>query len=69
VARHAKLAATQGKQAAQFYGDQAMKLLRDALSKCYKDVVQMKKDNYLAPLRPREDFQKLVMQMEGNRDK
>ena len=53
------------KEAAQFYGDAALKLLRDAVSKGCKDVPHMKKDAALNPLRQREDFQKLVAELEG----
>jgi hypothetical protein len=48
----------------QFYGDAAMKLLRDAVGNGYKDVAHMKKDTDLAPLRQREDFRKLVAELE-----
>jgi hypothetical protein len=65
VAKHAKLDAKQRKEAAQFYADAAMKLLREAVSKGYKDVAHMKKDTNLNPLRPRQDFQKLVAELEG----
>jgi tetratricopeptide (TPR) repeat protein len=65
VAKHNKLNATQRKEAAQFYGDAAMKQLRDAVSKGFKDVAHMKKDTDLDPLRQREDFQKLVAELEG----
>jgi hypothetical protein len=65
VARHDKLDATQRKEAAQLYGDAAMKLLRDAVSKGYKDVPHMTKDADLDPLRQREDFQKLIAELEG----
>src|SRR5262249_16165719 len=65
VARHDKLDATQRKEAAQFYGDAAMKLLRDAVSTGYKDVAHMKKDTDLDPLRQQDDFQKLVAELEG----
>ena len=65
VARHDKLDATQRKEAAQLYGDAAMKLLRDAVSKGYKGVAHMKKDTDLDPLRQREDYQKLVAELEG----
>jgi hypothetical protein len=51
--------------AAQFYSDAAMKALREAVSKGYKDVRLMKKDADLNPLRQREDFQKLVAELEG----
>src|SRR5262249_16945787 len=67
AARHDKLDATQRKEAAQFYGDAAMKLLRDAVRKGYKDVAHMKKDTDLDPLRQRDDFQKLVVELEGKR--
>src|SRR5262249_7572343 len=56
VAKHDKLDDKQRKQAAQFYGDAAMKLLRDAVSKGYKDVAHVKKDTDLDPLRPRDDY-------------
>ena len=65
VAKHDKVDATQRKEAAQFYGDVAMKLLRDAVSKGYKNVAHMKKDTDLDPLRQRDDFQKLVAELEG----
>src|SRR5262249_52430452 len=63
VAKHDKLDATQRKEAAQLYGDAAMKLLRDAVSKGYKDLAHMKKDADLDPLRQREDFQKLIAEL------
>ena len=44
-----------------------MKLLRDAVSKGYKDVVHIKKDTDLDPLRQRDDFQKLVAELEGGK--
>jgi tetratricopeptide (TPR) repeat protein len=65
VAHHAKLDDQRRKEAALFYSDAAMKLLRDAASKGYKDVAHMKKDTDLDPLRPREDFQNLVAELEG----
>jgi tetratricopeptide (TPR) repeat protein len=65
AAKHDKLDDQQRKEAAQFYGDVAMTLLRDAVSKGYQDVPNMKKDTDLDPLRQREDFQKLVAELEG----
>jgi hypothetical protein len=65
VAQHPKLDGKQRQEAAQFYGDAAMKLLREAVSKGYKDVPHMKKDTDLGPLRQRGDFQKLVAELEG----
>jgi hypothetical protein len=65
VAKHDKLDAAHSKEAAQFYGDAAMKFLRDAVSKGYKDVPHMTKDTDLDPLRQRDDFRKLVAELEG----
>jgi hypothetical protein len=65
VAQHDKLDDKQRQEAAQFYGAAAMKLLREAVSKGYKDVARMKQDTDLAPLRQREDLQKLVAELEG----
>jgi hypothetical protein len=42
-----------------------MKLLRDAVSKGYKDVAHMKKDTDLDPLRQWDDFHKLVAELDG----
>jgi serine/threonine protein kinase len=65
VANHDKLNDKQRKEAAQFYGDAAMKLLREAVGRGWKDVPHMKKDTDLAPLRQRQDFQKLIAELEG----
>jgi hypothetical protein len=65
VAEHNGLDATQRKVAVQFYGDAAMKLLRDAVSNGLKDVAHVNKDTDLDPLRQRDDFRKLVAQLEG----
>jgi hypothetical protein len=59
------ISGTQRKEAAQLYGDAAMKLLRDPVSKGYKGVTHMKKDTDLDPLRQREDFQKPLAELEG----
>ena len=65
VAKHDKLDADERQAAVQFYGDEAMKLLRDAVAKGYKNAAQMKADRNLAPLRGRDDFQKLLAELEG----
>jgi hypothetical protein len=65
VAKHDELDAEQRQAAAQFYGDAAMKLLREAVSKGFKDVAHLKKDTDLAPLRQRQNFRTLVAQLEG----
>jgi serine/threonine protein kinase len=68
VAKHDKLDARQRQAAAQFYGDAAMKLLREAVSKGYQDVPHMKKDTDLDPLRQREDFKKLLAELEAKKE-
>jgi hypothetical protein len=65
VAKHDKLDDRQREEAEQFYGDQAMKLLRWAVSKGYKDVALLSKDAGLDALRSREDFQKLLAELQG----
>jgi serine/threonine protein kinase len=65
VTKHAKLDEKRRQAAAQFYADAALKLLREAVSKGFQDVVHMKQDTDLDPLRPREDFRKLVAELEG----
>jgi serine/threonine protein kinase len=47
----------------QFYGDEAMKMLSDAIAKGYKDVANMRQDTDLDSLRPREDFKRLMSQI------
>jgi tetratricopeptide (TPR) repeat protein len=65
VAKHDRLDDKQRKVAVQFYGDAAMKFLREAVNKGFKDVAHMKRDTDLDRLRQREDFLKLVAGLEG----
>jgi tetratricopeptide (TPR) repeat protein len=65
VAKHDRLDDKQRQDAAQFYGDAAMKLLREAVSKGFQDVTQMKEDTDLDPLRGRDAFRKLMAEMEA----
>ena len=58
-----QLDAAKRQAAVQFYGDQAMAMLRDAVAKGYKDAAHMKKDTDLDPLRQREDFKKLLSEL------
>jgi eukaryotic-like serine/threonine-protein kinase len=46
------------------YADRAMELLQKAIKAGYKDVAQMKKDTDLNALREREDFKKLLADLE-----
>jgi serine/threonine-protein kinase len=49
---------------ARFYADQAMAMLKDAVAMGYKDAAHMMKDTDLDPLRKREDFQKLLADLD-----
>jgi serine/threonine protein kinase/tetratricopeptide (TPR) repeat protein len=51
----------------EFYGVQAMAMLRHAVSKGFKDVAHMEKDTDLDSLRGREDFKKLVAEWTGGK--
>jgi eukaryotic-like serine/threonine-protein kinase len=46
------------------YAARAVALLRQAIAKGYKNIEQLKKDEDLKALRPREDFQKLLQEVE-----
>jgi tetratricopeptide (TPR) repeat protein len=69
VAKDDRLNPAKRKAEMDLYGDEAMKLLRDAVAKGYKNVGQLKNDNTLAPLRPREDFQKLLAELEATQNR
>ena len=47
------------------YASDALRLLRDAIARGYHDVDQLKIDLDLAALRPREDFQQLMRDLEA----
>jgi tetratricopeptide (TPR) repeat protein len=49
---------------AEFYADASMAMLRDAVAKGYKDIEHLKKDDDLKPLRNREDYKKLLKELE-----
>ena len=53
----------------RFYADEAMKMLHDAVAKGYRDVEHAKADSDLAPLRDRDDFKKLLTEMEAKAKK
>src|SRR5207249_3779480 len=56
--------AASARAAAQFYGDQAMKMLKEAIARGWKDAAHMKKDTDLDPLRQREDFKTMLAELE-----
>ncbi|MGI8978125.1 MAG: protein kinase domain-containing protein [Pirellulaceae bacterium] len=70
VEKDQQLDAAKRQAAVQFYGDEAMKMLRDAVGKCWKDAALfLAKDPALAPLRQRDDFKKLLAEAEAGAKK
>jgi hypothetical protein len=62
--RDSQLSEAQRKELAQTYANRAMATLRQAVQKGYKDLARMQQDAGLAPLRSREDYQKLQKELE-----
>jgi eukaryotic-like serine/threonine-protein kinase len=60
VAKHGQLDDGRRQEAVRFHGDEAMKLLRTAVDRGYRDAAHVLKDADLDPLRQRADFEKLV---------
>jgi hypothetical protein len=52
-------------QQARFYGEQALAMLHTAVAKGYKDAANLKEDTDLDPLRGRDDFKKLLGEVEA----
>jgi tetratricopeptide (TPR) repeat protein len=65
VEKDDKLAAAKRQVAIRFYGDQAMAMLRGAVAKGWKNAVHMQKDSDLDALRKRDDFKKLLADLEA----
>ncbi len=63
----AHLAESQRRQQAEAYAVRAMTALREAVAKGYTDTDHMKEDTDLAPLRKRDDFQKLLTELEAKK--
>ena len=57
-------AAGNDSEQAEHYAAQAIDLLRRAAGKGYTDIVNMKRDFDLDALRPRDDFRKLLAELE-----
>jgi eukaryotic-like serine/threonine-protein kinase len=47
----------------QLYADRALDFLRQSVKAGYKDAAQLSKERYLASLRERDDFQKLIAEL------
>jgi serine/threonine-protein kinase len=60
-----KLPEAKRKELAQSYGDRALALLRQAVQNGYKDITHLKEDKDLDSLRRREDFQRLLGELEA----
>jgi tetratricopeptide (TPR) repeat protein len=67
MTQHDKLDTKQREDAAKFYGDAAIRLLHDAVSKGFKDTDALKNDADLSRVRQRDDFRTLVAELEGKR--
>jgi hypothetical protein len=62
-----QLEAGKRQAAAKFYGDEAMKMLKDAVAKGCKNAAHIKKDGDLDALRKRADFEKLLGDLEAKK--
>jgi hypothetical protein len=68
VEKDQQLDAAKRQAAVQFYGDEAMKMLRDAVGKGWKHAALfLAKDPALASLRQRDDFKKLFAEVQAAR--
>jgi hypothetical protein len=65
VNRHAKLDDGQRMEAARFYADAALKLLRESVARGYKDAAKLKADPSFAPLRDRAEYQTVLADLEA----
>jgi tetratricopeptide (TPR) repeat protein len=63
--RDAGLTEAERKELAQGYAERALALLRQAVTRGYQDVADLKQDPRFNPLRGREDFRKLLAELEG----
>ncbi len=69
VAKHNGLDAEQRRQARAFYAEEAMKLLYHAVAKGFTDAAHLKREGRFTPLRQREDFRKLLAEIEAKSPK
>jgi tetratricopeptide (TPR) repeat protein len=64
VEKHGKLDEQRRRAAVEFYRDQAVAMLRFAVSNGFKDAARLTKDKHLDAVREREDFKKLFAELE-----
>jgi hypothetical protein len=67
--KDAKLSQARRQELAKSYADQAVGALRQAVAHGYQDAAHMKKDTDLDPLRGRDDFQKLLAELDKGASK
>ena len=67
MAPHARLPDPERQELARRYADQAMDLWRSAVSQGFKDVRFLKTSPALELLRGREDFRRLLAELERNK--
>jgi tetratricopeptide (TPR) repeat protein len=67
--KHTQLADAKRRELARSYADRALALLRQAVERGFNDAVQLKKDPDFEPLRAREEYRKLVADLEGKTKK
>ena len=65
--KDAQITQAKRKELAQSYADRAIALLRQAVARGYQDAAQLKKDANIEPLRGRDDFRKLLAELEGKK--
>jgi serine/threonine protein kinase len=64
AAKDVRLPEEKRKETAQAYAGQAVEMLRQAVARGYADVDSLNKESAFAPLRSREDFKKLLAELE-----
>jgi hypothetical protein len=65
--KDARLAEVRRKELARSYADRALALLRQAVARGYKDTARMKQNPDLKPLQARDEFRKLLADLEGKK--
>jgi hypothetical protein len=63
VEKDANLEAAKRRVEAKFYADEAVKILRDAVAKGYRDAAHIEKNTSFDPLRARDDFKTLLAEL------
>jgi serine/threonine protein kinase len=65
VEKDDKLVAAKRQDEMQFYADQAIAMLRDAVGKGFQNVDLLKQDKYIGAIREHEEFKKVVAELEA----